>query len=292
MTIIIPQHEQHYPTKVLSRRLEEYIRDDKEPTENRAYATLLTGSEVFNEVIKQQGNLGLRNIDSRYFVGTCFHESGCLNEWDTEIATPHSIEGFQSAGPYQIGAEEASRYGYTLQDMLVFIHATACMIRLAEDNRDAIRTYAKLNSVTPDPDYIDDTGKVWVGGTMRAYLAIGHNHGLSYVGKTIRTYGMDWKKYKLRNPTDNIVAHSYGEDCITGGLHYPRPVAAVRKLLQLTKPLMSGEDVRELQRHLKIATDGIFGPTTEAELIKFQKSKGLAPNGICGDTTWNVLLAK
>ncbi len=302
MQIIVPQHEQNYPSKILSRRLEEYVRDDgKEPTENRAFAKLLTGKQVLDEVVKIEygfKELNLNNINPRYFVGTCFHESGCSNEWDTEIASPSSIHGFQSVGAYQIGLEETERYGFNLRDMLDIHKATICMVRLAEDNRNHIRLNAHLSPNDPDPDYTDDNGDVWKGGTMRAYLAICHNHGSGYVAMTIRRYGMDWGKYKIRNPTDNIVAHGYGEDCITGGANYPKtaePEIVEKRLLRLTKPFMTGEDVRELQRHLKITTDGVFGPDTELALIKFQKSNDFSmkmPRGVCDQLTWDVLLTK
>jgi hypothetical protein len=39
-----------------------------------------------------------------------------------------------------------------------------------------------------------------------------------------------------------------------------------------------GEDVRELQRRLGIAADGIFGRQTQTAVIEFQRSRGLAPN--------------
>lgn len=220
---ILPQHEQHYPEHLLPQRLEEYVFDDgRPPTRIRVQgAKLVTGSQVLSSVIKASSALGLLgSIDSRYFVATCFHEAGCTNEWDTEIASPSCPEGFVSVGAYQIGAEEAQRFAFTLEDMLDLDKASKCMVHLAEHNRLMLRNYAKLGSAV-DPDYTDEHGKVWPGGNMRAYLAIAHNKGLGYAKKTIERYGLDWSAYKRRNPTDNLVAHGYGEDCITGGTHWP-----------------------------------------------------------------------
>lgn len=268
--------------------------DGSPPTQNRGAARRVTGMQVFLAVQAAQAKLGLTNIDPRYYVGTCFHEAGCVNEWDTEIATMSSPAGFVSVGAYQIGKEEAERYGFKLEDMLDLDKSTECMVNLAEYNRRQIRIAAKLTGDMPDPDYTAPDGTVWKGGTVRAYLAIAHNHGNGYAQKTIVSYGLDWPAFKRRNPTDNIVAHGYGEDCATGGPYWPQaaPVPAPgHRTLRLTMPFMTGEDVRDLQRHLKIKPDGVFGPVTEAALKLFQRGHALTDDGVCDDSTWPVLLA-
>lgn len=45
--------------------------------------------------------------------------------------------------------------------------------------------------------------------------------------------------------------------------------------------------VTVLQRHLSVATDGIFGAGTKAALIEYQKAHGLSADGICGPATWS-----
>ncbi len=290
----VPNHEQHYPDKTLPTRLEEYVLDSGPPTQNRLYAKKVTGQQVLDAVIAAQQSLGMTNIDPRYFVGTCFHESGCTNEWDTEIASPSNPLGFVSVGAFQISQEECEHYGFQLIDMLDLTKATACMVKLAEFNRNRIRRAASIANGDPDPDYTDANGKLWVGGTMRAYLAICHNHGGGYVGLTIERYGLDWDRFKARNPTDNIVAHQYGVDCITGGPMYPDGQAAPvlgHRLLYLTTPFMEGPDVADLQRHLKIDPDGVYGPDTEKAVEAFQKTHGLTPDGKVGGATWPLLLA-
>lgn len=295
MPRVLPVHEQLYPNKIMPRRLEEYVFDDgRPPTINRAYAKIVTGSQVYAEVISAQASLALSNIDPRYYVGTCFHEAGCENEWDTEIATASCPTGFQSVGAYQIGEEEARRFGFSLADMLNLTKATQCMVKLAEANRTQLRLYAKLAPGAPDPDYTDPHGVVWPGGTMRAYLAIAHNHGTGYARSTIARYGMNWAAYKTRNPTDRIVSNNYGEDCVTGGAQYPAtppgPKPGERTLL-LKDPRMTGPDVVEMQRHLKITPDGVFGIMTDTAVRMFQRAKGLTVDGICGPKTWTALLA-
>ncbi len=46
-----------------------------------------------------------------------------------------------------------------------------------------------------------------------------------------------------------------------------------------------GNDVKELQRRLKLAADGEFGPRTKAAVVAFQKSKGLTADGVVGPKT-------
>jgi hypothetical protein len=222
MAIIYPRHEQHYPEHLVPKRLEEYVLDDgRPPTQNRAFAKKVTGQQVLAAIVKAQKATALTNIDPRYYVATCFHEAGCENEWDTEVATPSCTGGFVSVGAFQIGFEESSRFGFSLIDMLDLAKASMCIVRLAEANRLVIRRAAGLVDMAPDPDYVDPHGVLWKGGVMRAYLAIAHNKGAGFVRKTIKSYGLDWSAYKERNPTDNLVSHGYGEDCVTGGPHWP-----------------------------------------------------------------------
>lgn len=294
--LILPQHEQHYPDKLLSHRLEEYVLDGAAPTQNRAYAKRISTQEVMDAVAFAQKTTGLSNIDLRYYVGTFYHEAGCTNEWDTEVATASCPPGFVSVGAFQIGEEEANRYGFQLADMLDFDKACQCFVRLAEDNRKAVRAAAGLTGNAPDPDYTDPSGYVWVGGGMRAYLAITHNHGVGYMRATVKNYGLDWAAYQRRNPTDNIVAHKYGPDCVTGGDYYPGNGAPVQplghRLLELTNPFMFGPDVKELQLHLKVSpADGVYGPATAQVVSNYQMSHGLLADGKCGPATWQSVLA-
>lgn len=203
--MILPNHPQLYPDQLLPHRLEEYVLDGAPPTRDRRAAKLLTGVHVRDVVVAAQARLGLANIDPRYFVATCFHEAGCTNEWDTEVATASNPTGFTSVGAYQLSADEAQRYGYKLVDMLDLTKATECMIMVAEHNRHVLREYAGITGDDP-PD-------------MRAYLALGHNQGLGAARKTITAHGMDWDAYRERNPGAAIL--KYGDDCISGGPEWP-----------------------------------------------------------------------
>lgn len=67
------------------------------------------------------------------------------------------------------------------------------------------------------------------------------------------------------------------------------PAQPVHRVLRLTDPMMTGDDVRELQRRLAIKEDGIFGRITETVLMAFQEQNGLVVDGICGEQSWTEL---
>lgn len=68
------------------------------------------------------------------------------------------------------------------------------------------------------------------------------------------------------------------------------------RTLRLTSPFMRGTDVKVLQTLLNylpasitgpdIATDGIFGPKTEAAVVRFQQYFGISADGIVGPQTY------
>ncbi len=66
-----------------------------------------------------------------------------------------------------------------------------------------------------------------------------------------------------------------------------RPMFGTRMI----KPGMKGWDVAVLQfllvRHrlLAVKPDGVFGPATEAAVVRFQQARGLAPDGVVGPVT-------
>lgn len=67
------------------------------------------------------------------------------------------------------------------------------------------------------------------------------------------------------------------------------------RLLKLTDPYMRGEDVAQVQTRLvklgyRLGTlDGVFGPKTHDAVIAFQRSQGLAADGIVGPKTLAAL---
>ena len=63
------------------------------------------------------------------------------------------------------------------------------------------------------------------------------------------------------------------------------------RLLYFRRPPLRGDDVAELQRRLNAMgfdagrEDGMLGADTHRALVEFQRSAGLAPDGICGSVT-------
>lgn len=51
-----------------------------------------------------------------------------------------------------------------------------------------------------------------------------------------------------------------------------------------------GDDVRELQRFLKVTVDGYFGPKTEAAVKVYQRENGLTVDGVVGPVTRSKML--
>ncbi len=84
---------------------------------------------------------------------------------------------------------------------------------------------------------------------------------------------------------DGMVGEETWRELVEANLHLGD------RLLYLKSPNLRGDDVRQLQKWLNRlgfstgAVDGIFGPTTEAALIEFQKNAGLTPDGILGPVT-------
>lgn len=72
----------------------------------------------------------------------------------------------------------------------------------------------------------------------------------------------------------------------------PTPLPPPRPVLRRGS---TGTAVRSLQTALndwggaKLLVDGIFGPVTEAAVIRFQKAHGLIVDGIVGNQTWGAL---
>jgi len=57
----------------------------------------------------------------------------------------------------------------------------------------------------------------------------------------------------------------------------------------LLKNGSKGEEVKQLQKKLGLAADGIFGNGTEAKVKEWQAANGLTADGIVGDATWSKM---
>jgi len=59
--------------------------------------------------------------------------------------------------------------------------------------------------------------------------------------------------------------------------------------LGLASPFMEGDDVEVVQKKTGAAPDGVFGPVTQAHVIRFQSQHGLSADGIVGPVTARAL---
>jgi hypothetical protein len=79
------------------------------------------------------------------------------------------------------------------------------------------------------------------------------------------------------------------------GLPVKEEPAPIHRVLQLTHPHMTGEDVKWVQRQLNaillgpLVVDGDYGPATMEAVKRFQKHEGLVNDGILGVKTWAKL---
>jgi N-acetylmuramoyl-L-alanine amidase len=69
------------------------------------------------------------------------------------------------------------------------------------------------------------------------------------------------------------------------------PVSNGNRILKLTTPYMTGEDVKKVQKIVGAEVDGVYGLNTMNKVTKFQKSHNLITDGIVGPNTWDALLA-
>jgi N-acetylmuramoyl-L-alanine amidase len=69
------------------------------------------------------------------------------------------------------------------------------------------------------------------------------------------------------------------------------------RMLYRHDPMLRGDDVSELQRRLNALgfdagrQDGILGPETDTALRRFQRERGLQPDGVCGPGTIESLMS-
>ncbi|WP_375163209.1 N-acetylmuramoyl-L-alanine amidase [Laceyella sacchari] len=113
-------------------------------------------------------------------------------------------------------------------------------------------------------------------------------------------------KYKI--PISRVVPHKHwsGKNCPAnllkqwssfiarvrqGGSASPAAGSGLRRLLKVTRPMMRGDDIKQVQVRLGVPADGIYGPVTKRAVQAFQKARGLAVDGIVGPQTWGALFS-
>ena len=99
------------------------------------------------------------------------------------------------------------------------------------------------------------------------------------------------------DPTlDMIAFRTTVADLLTAGVPTQPPIPAVEAPRADATPARKtlrrgdeGDDVKVLQKRLKLDDDGTFGPKTEAAVRQFQREHKMVPDGIVGPRTWAQL---
>lgn len=151
------------------------------------------------------------------------------------------------------------------------------------DPRNGVNSYAIAQSLAKSRDkrisYIISNGKIWNSSAgWRKYTGKNpHDHHV-HVSVSDREALFDDRKPWFFDMTFD------GEAVVPGDIP-ALPVPNDPILRRGSK----GDDVRELQKLLNVATDGDFGPATERAVKAFQVGRGLVSDGVVGPATWRAL---
>lgn len=72
--------------------------------------------------------------------------------------------------------------------------------------------------------------------------------------------------------------------------HVAKPITPPVSVPAPLRQGATGDDVRVIQRILRLKVDGVFGPKTRDAVIAFQKKSELLPDGVVGPMTWVALM--
>lgn len=126
--------------------------------------------------------------------------------------------------------------------------------------------------------------------TETAILGVAHK-GDSFLLEGVSASG--WYRIDY-DGKDGYISNRSDLTKVTGGIS---PSFTVGRLLKKTSPLMTGEDVKDVQAALiakgyscgSTGADGEFGSNTEKAVEAFQKAAGLTADGIVGEKTTQAL---
>ena len=239
-------------------------------------------------VTREQAGLAAAHADAplmdvRSLIGLALHHSAGPNDYSSSVANRNVyMQNLQRYSVQEKGLSDIAYNWVVLADGVV-MEGRGLRHRCAANG--TTDGNVKYPSVTFPGDYR-------TGGNTLSSAQITAFRELRQVVLGAAPSATDLKPHGFFKPTEcpeqNIISAipALGQGTPPGGLPSPRPVL---------RRGSTGESVRCLQRTLndwggaKLVVDGIFGPVTEAAVIRFQRAHGMVVDGIVGRQTWGAL---
>lgn len=176
---------------------------------------------------------------------------------------------------------------------------------LGEENANRVITHAEWTARKIDPRW---NGTVNTGPGIRAAVELVLNppapEGAEYtvvkgdtLGKIAKRFGVTVAALVEANSIKDPNLIRIGQVLVIPGAEpepEPEPVipAFPGRYIRLATPYMRGDDVRAVQVQLNarglgpVVADGVYGPVTRGEVVRFQSARRLSVDGIVGPVTW------
>ncbi|MGD9705157.1 MAG: N-acetylmuramoyl-L-alanine amidase [Acidimicrobiia bacterium] len=222
-------------------------------------------------------------LDIRTLIGLALHHSGSAADFSTSAGNPKAyVQNLQRYSMQEKGLSDIA-YNYVVIADGVVLEGRGLRHRSgANGTADGNVKYA---AVLFPGDY--RTGK----NTLTSAQITSFRRLRQFI-LGVATQAKDLKPHGFFKPTEcpgqNIISSIPALSQLPSSPGLPPPRPALRRG-------STGASVRCLQRTLNnwggasLAVDGVFGPVTEAAVLRYQKAHGLVQDGVVGNQTWRSL---